>query len=325
MTSRIAELEARIRVLQVVAAKRDEELRELLLTHDSAAAAWKDDPDLLAEIVKALKLNSEQEDDFEVKTEVLLWFLVDAVRELRGEEFPKNLSEKLADLPLAGPAQEDGDGSVQKTTKERYARIRQSLDELYTDIWAKYGVESEAASKAMGECDERLTRLNEAEAMELRNLVICFQDAEEELEGVLMLGREAWKKRKAKQDRFNDIRQEIVQNLTTLKGADAQAYAMKIQQEGMELQKKLRSMPNEEAAEFLDNATGEDGDTMLKFQAFNQIMNQTQGDGGHGHSHGGKTCHGHGHSQENEHNHSHSHQQAHGHSHDGKPCHGHGH
>lgn len=301
-------------------AEKDAQIRKLVA---SAMASGTSEDDL-AEILGDLNISlggSDDEEDDDVSTELLMWFFKDAIEELKKPEFKAKIDAKTADMPLAGP---DVDEEV---TKERYARVRDEIDALYVEIWEKYNVDQSRASKAVMHAGFRLTSddLSEEEKEMLSTLIEKFTRIEDDVEGTAMLGREAWIKRKVQEAKFERVQQEVINKFTSLKGAAAQQYAMELQQEGMKLQQKLQSMDPQAAAAYLENPSDEDQDCIMRFQAFQSLVEKMSG-GSHGHSHGGKPCHGHGEpAQQQQQAHSHSHGGSHGHSHGGKPCHGHGH
>ncbi|GBG34425.1 Hypothetical Protein FCC1311_106492 [Hondaea fermentalgiana] len=329
MASRVEELQARVEELKKEGREKDAKIQELVKqalksgTKDEELAAIMGDLDLGVD-ADALSADAAKAGaaDGEVSTELLIWFFRDAVEALKSTEFKTSLEEKLTDLPLATP---DVDEEV---TKERYARVRDAIDKLYMDIWEKYGVDQAKASNAVMNAGFRLSGddLDEDEKTVLAKHIEDFTRVEDDVEGTLMLGREAWVMRKLREAKFERVQEEIMKKLTTLSGEEAQKFAVGLQQEGLKLQQKLQAMDPKEASAYLENPSEEDAESMMRFQAFQMLMEKISG-GGHGHSHGGQPCHGHGHEESHSHGggHGHSHDGGHGHSHGGKPCHGHGH
>jgi hypothetical protein len=311
----LAALQARVEALEELSEERSVELRALVGDRwggDVARAAARCGGDAGAQLA-AWRVVEELHD---VPAALLVRFFHAASKRLEDAALMAATEAMLAKMPF--------DSSTQQS---RTPLVKAKLNEVYASIWASYHVAAGAGQSALDTAGFLLNseELGEEEADELDEAINAFQDAERDFVGQCVLGPEEFGKRKEQQRRFMAVREEIMTKLEAI-GDDQdafEAYLQLVEDEGQQVQHKIRSLGSREAQEkYTENPDPEDELKLMRFQALQMMMQDDHGhDHGdhHGHSHDGKACGGHGHAEPA------PAPKQHGHSHDGKPCGGHGH
>jgi len=294
-------LPKRVQILEAVSRKRDEELKELLLTGSdevcAALASLANDRKAHAILASAFELaavpakvtinlealaesqlvhSGVEDGGSSIPVHLLVHIFVESMCEFCSDDFRDVLQKDLSQIP---PTKDPA--GAEEDFLRHLNRARMATDGAIRKSAQRHGVPTAAAALLPKAVMDHIPFLAHSAvsagapksvARELIEIASALRTARANAEAEVILGPRRWKAQHKRESKRDGAKLEVSAKLAVLDADDAQDYAMQLQRDFADLQERLKPLSRAEAVAYLDDPNDDDTARMTRFQALHELL-----------------------------------------------------